>query len=74
MKNTQVIIIVLVLIGLLFLFSSCSLKCGSENYLSLPFAGGDVRTFQKDPHMIEDPLWREMDSLDTSQGMGDYPK
>jgi len=76
MEDKQIFLLILLLVALLVIFSSCSLKCGSnsETYLSLPFAGGDVRSYQPDPKMIEGPLWRAMDSADMNEGVGDYPR
>ena len=72
--NTNILLIVALALALVFLFSSCSLKCGSaEGYWSLPFAGGDVRTFAPDPHRIEGPLGYAMDEADMSEENGDYP-
>jgi len=67
------LILILVLVGvLLFAFSSCQLTCGSssEGYWSLPFAGGDIRTYAPDPKKIEGKLGEAVDEADMSGG---YP-
>lgn len=58
--NTIVLILVIVLILGLAL-------CGQkyrEGYWSLPFAGGDIRTYAPDPHRIEGPLGYALDQVD----------
>lgn len=65
------VIIILAVAGLLiWMFTPCRVECGisPESYMSLPFAGGDIRTYAPDPHRIEDKLWRTMDEEDSSQG------
>lgn len=74
-SNNLALPLILVLVGLVvYGLVSCQMKCDKyppkEKYWSLPFAGGDVRTFASDPHRIEGPIGRVMDETDASSG---YP-
>ena len=46
-----------------------------EKY-SLPFVGGDIRTFTSNQHRINSPLYSEMDKIDEDAGWesSDYPR
>lgn len=71
--NGVSLLLIFILIGvLLYICSSCQMKCGpsSEGYWSLPFAGGDVRTYAPDPKKIEGKLGHAMDETDMGGG---YP-
>lgn len=76
LDTLTIFFIVLLAVVALFVFSSCTLSCNSstEGYWSLPFGGGDVRTYAPDPHRIEGPLGRALDESDMGEGdSGDYP-
>ena len=70
--NITILLVLIIVVVLLYMASSYKLTCGqnNENYLSLPFAGGDIRTYSPDPHRIEGRLGRAMDESDMSGG---YP-
>ena len=67
--NASLIVLLLVLVAVVV---CAHLMCNrsSEGYWSLPFAGGDIRTYAPDPHRIEGKLGRAMDETDISGG---YP-
>lgn len=44
-----------------------------DSYISLPFGGGAIRTYGKNPQRIESPLWQTMSSLDDPSESNDYP-
>lgn len=75
-SGTEVVIVLLILIVVLLLLTGCSRKCrlddGSsdqvDGYLTLPFSGGAIRTYGKDPSRIESPLWQSMNSVDDPEG------
>ena len=68
MDLLQFVIVLIVAVFVVWLLSG---MCGKdEGYMSLPFAGGAVRSYAPDPHRIEDQLWRDMDEDD---GGKQYP-
>jgi hypothetical protein len=44
-----------------------------DSYISLPFGGGAIRTYGKNPPRVESPLWQTMSSLDDPAENNDYP-
>ncbi len=69
--NCLIILLIFVIVIVLWFGYSTN---ESENYWTLPFAGGDVRTFAPDPRKIEGPVGRVMDEVDMDKGdEGDYP-
>ena len=65
-KDHHICFLISILILILVLFS-----CRSEGYLSLPFAGGSIRTFNNNQHKIEGPLGRALNEVDDPSN--DYP-
>lgn len=63
-KNRDIIFSIIIFIALVGLLHIMSSKGNMEGYWSLPFGGGEVRTYAQDPHKIESPLGIAMDEQD----------
>nr|QBK86415.1 MAG: hypothetical protein LCMAC102_02100 [Marseillevirus LCMAC102] len=66
--NCLTILLIFVIVFVLWFWCSTN---KIEDYWTLPFAGGDVRTFTPDPRRIEGPIGEVLDEVDMDEG--DYP-
>jgi len=71
MQGCTIILLIILFLMLWYIF----FRDGKEGYWTLPFAGGDVRTFGPEQHKISSVMRNEMSAYDMDLGPdgSDYP-